>query len=1499
MPHSTRSGRNAAFWGNLFNLAWLVVGCSCWVSIIQAQVFPQQVRELGGQFDINLADSAANKRLSLADAYLQAEKWSEAVDALRHVMDDYPGKVIKLPATETPRSYTQYVGVREFCQRKIVWLPPKALELYRQRVDPQARDWYEQGLLHRDPARLQHIVDRFFSSTWGDDALLALGEMHLAAGHFAEARHCWQRILPTDKTANRSLTLSYPDTDLDLASVYARLILVSLLEGSPDRASHELVRELPNSVGGWSVPGFAERFPAATGRLAGRTGNFAEMLKTQLADARKWPAPTATDSWTTFAGDPSRNKCLPRPIDIAGHAWTTRLPAVRSPERPTGRRRVAEDRLGLLSYHPLVVDNLVLWNTENEIMACDLSTGKPPAWIPADRKGVLYQYSPPTDGRVSRPQSIGVPRFSLTVHGSKLFARLGSPYTKANRGLNVGPNFIVGIDLAAEGRLLWEPLQVDDETWSFEGTPLCDGRSLYVAMRRGDQIPQTYVACYDLDNKALRWRQKVCGGETLAQGNLAEITHNLLTLHNDTLYYNTNLGAVAALNARDGNLKWVTAYPRVQSINPAKSADHFYRDLNPCVYHQGLLLVAPTDTEYIFALDAETGRLEWETNLAPDVVHLLGVCGGNLIASGDRIYWIQVNTRDRDRGGKIVYNWPDNENSGLMGRGRGVLAGPYVYWPTEEFLYVFHQSLRPQMRVGQPYRLAEFGASGGNLVVASGHLLIAQANNLVSLTQINSQQRDPLLMAIEQNPMQAEPYYQLARYDEAIGDWESAVQGYQNCLAHAGPTSLLRGRSLAELAHQRLFRLLLDGAQLHASDNDPTQAALRLEQAAPYAPAPASRLAVHLKAAEAWLQAEKPTQALQNWQTILIDAKLSTLDIEDTAGLPQPAPLWATRRIQATVQELGTAVAVELEAQAELAWRELPDPPPPASMSAWLRHYPYASRRSVALTDLAADGLRHGRLSQMADAYRQLSILPLPDAQHASSLASLALTYEQLSFLPAARRTWQPLATEHPQLPLDSLTLPTAWWPSAERPATVQAFVNQHLQSSSYQVDERQQEQLAQSIWHRQDERHSTEELLLPQGTAPNGQLCWLQLENHQLSCFTASQARPYWQIAWSSPDLPRWASFTADALLLATAQQVLSFDFSSGQLRWQRWLAAPEPTADHIFAAPISRTSEFVVTPDRINDPSGQPHAPTYWNRPLTQFVLTADLLFLSQENARLLAIEPNTGEVLWKHEVEAGQQLSHLSSCGSFVVAQIGDPQGEENCLGKMLIVHHKGKHFRTSTLCTTRQPWKRPPLALGNDRLLLVPDANTVQFVDLSAPRLVWERRNLLGESPNLEPFGLMAGSSLMLLLHGEALMKLHLDDGRDAWSQPVLLGRGTDLIRQPQSMLAADDQAVYAVWGSVLRGVSLIDGAKAWGEDIYLGPADRAWHLRLQHRQLLAYATEGSTKNSLEAWLLHTGDGSRIQRLSFDETADKSQWSVTPANALVATPSRLWTLKKRIR
>ena len=718
-----------------------------------AQV-PAQL-ELSGAVQLDEVDSTVRAHLERARAYVDNRQWAEAVETYRLLMDNQGGKVIAV----APR---RYIRLADYCHLQLASLPAVALERYRQEVDPLAERWYDQGLAHRDRGLLARIVSDLYCSSWGDKALLALGDLALEEGQPSVARSYWEQIVerpperipeaafkaataadeaagadniaannagprnaeidPADRAAvvswyvpdplarspgyrlrhdeplgdetARRLTavwkaahlpgthLAYPESPLNLADVRARLVLASIFEGSLARAKGEL-------------EAFESLHPDAEGTLAGRHEPYAKGLARLLAEAPAWPSQPVSEDWPTFAGNPARDKIARDAIDVGAPVWPaialgTALTADATNSQRFGGHRVAERNDGLLSYHPVVVGDMLLVLTGGQILAFNLHTGKPLWPGSAERPaGEIFHDTTLAVALDRSSRGLGVPRFTLTAHDGRLYARVGSQVT--GRAIEGGDSFagrLICLDLKAEGRLLWQ-IVPEDERWAFEGAPLVDGSDIYVAMRHSDVRPQVHIACFDAQSGQRRWRTMICAAETPAGGQMEELTHNLLTLDEGTLYLNTNLGAVGAVSALDGHLLWISTYPRAKRLTPAggnKRVAHFYRDLNPCVYYQGTVLVAPSDSELIMALDAGSGQPLWETSLAADTVHLLGVGQGNLIASGDHLWWIDVAT------GKVRARWPDQSPHGY---GRGILAGDKIFWPTRDMLYIFRQAVPP------------------------------------------------------------------------------------------------------------------------------------------------------------------------------------------------------------------------------------------------------------------------------------------------------------------------------------------------------------------------------------------------------------------------------------------------------------------------------------------------------------------------------------------------------------------------------------------------------------------------------------------------------------------------------------------------------------------------------------------------------------------------------------------------------------------------------------
>ncbi len=679
------------------------------------------------------ADPAAAKMLGAVRDYLAAHNWSDAVELLRQIAEQHGDHLV---AIEPGR----YINVQTCTDIFLSSLPPEGLALYRAKVDPQARRWFETAKRLRDEEGLERVVRKAFLSSYGDDALLLLGELTWEQGAPARARNFWAQLLPQAAPAELSeipVVLKYPDGQVDRPQIEARLVLCSLMQGQRARAERE-------------YESFLKLYPQATGRLAGRTGNLAATLKNQIVTAKSTSESQTDYEPTTFAGNLKRNQVLPHSVDVGGELWSVRLKEMRVERATKSDEFVIEQRpergpaalpIKVLSYYPAVWNHIVFCCDDTDVYAFDLSAtqGGLPVW--GSNNSSIYRLPADVEQNpllsASRNRA-GLPRCSVTISGNYLYARLG-PMAAAsgrNRVFKQAGNALVCLDLARQGFLVWniasDELEADGGKWVFDGAPAVADGKVFVALRRSDPQLQLNVACFDAATSKLLWNRKICGGVEALAGDVDEIRHQLLTLADERLFYCTNLGCVASLETRAGAIRWITTYPRVEEESAVAFNKRQQHGPNPCLFHDGLVLAAPTDCDRLLAFDAETGMLKWDRDLHGKPPQLLGVASSpatssRLVVAGDFLWGLDVET------GQVA--WCDGRSDPEAATcGRGVLAGDLVYWPRREEIRLVEISTGKAVRqIDMAQQHGLFG--GGNLTIADGMLLVAKSDRLVAFSQ--------------------------------------------------------------------------------------------------------------------------------------------------------------------------------------------------------------------------------------------------------------------------------------------------------------------------------------------------------------------------------------------------------------------------------------------------------------------------------------------------------------------------------------------------------------------------------------------------------------------------------------------------------------------------------------------------------------------------------------------------------------------------------------------
>jgi outer membrane protein assembly factor BamB/tetratricopeptide (TPR) repeat protein len=635
-------------------------------------------------------------RLKWADELTAQQKWTEAVNEYQQLLRE--GGEALVP--DAGRS----VQLRRLCQLRLAALPPQGLEVYRRRVDAQARRWLEQGMAERDPALLRRVVDEAFSSRVGDQALDVLGDLAFERGDFAEARQWWRLLAPPAPKAGQ---LHFPDPQVDVARVQAKQILALIFVGDLKAAEAELQQ-------------LAKRYPKAAGHLAGRDGNYAAILRDWLRQPPDFPE---QHDWPTFAGSPARNRDLadlsPR-LWATGPTWRVSLAQPGKLLPPTEEPPVVSTELARrLAFHPILVADQVLVADARRVLAFDLKTGR-----------LRFRYELFEDGGQADVPEQKLPaepeaRYTLTAADGRVYACLGATSPAL---AEEGGSFLVCLDLQADGkkrpRQRWLVRAGGGKAAFFEGAPVVCQRRLYVAVSRpvdgraagANRLIRTAIACYDAEDGQLRWQCPICdGAET------SSVPQHLLTLAGGLLVYSSDAGVLVGLDVETGKLAWgLRTSRRTPAARRTVEERSVPRDLAPPVFAEDRLFVAPPDTERLLCLDPYTGRMLWERE-GIEVVHLLGCSRGRLIfttPTGLRAVEIQTGAD----------GWLLPAEGKLPGFGRGLLAGGWIFWPVQDTPLPLRAVSVEGRDLIEPKQLRHIRP--GNLAYGWGCLVVAGVNEL-------------------------------------------------------------------------------------------------------------------------------------------------------------------------------------------------------------------------------------------------------------------------------------------------------------------------------------------------------------------------------------------------------------------------------------------------------------------------------------------------------------------------------------------------------------------------------------------------------------------------------------------------------------------------------------------------------------------------------------------------------------------------------------------------
>jgi outer membrane protein assembly factor BamB/tetratricopeptide (TPR) repeat protein len=1400
----------------------------------------------------------AERLLRAAAGDVAAKQWVEAIELYQRVITQFGDTVAEVPQDDPAAAgeTTLYVDARRNCQRRLAELPPEARAIYRRRVDPQAKRWYDQGLAEQNRALLRQVVEQAFCSSWGDDAAEKLGDLAFRDGQFIEAIGFYQRLVPGP--GGKSADLIHPDPDVDLARVAAKLLLCRAALGEDPPSPAEL-------------QAFAKDHADAAGTFAGRSGSIAQSLARAIADDGL-AASVATDArWTTFAGAPSRTKVVPNPIDVGSFQWRVKLEPPKVSQSPNtfminnrfgGQPPVTEPPL---PYHPIVVGDQVVLCEADRIVAYNLAD-RPSQASAAGKAGevaIAWEQSLPNVEPSRGRNPSHVPHYTLTAFEDRIFARLGSTDGK-------GASYVMAVrnNRDVEGKLLWRHSSNDlvlpnkrpgapTGRVAYEGSPIVDAHGVYVGVTESGVMTSFYVACLDPDNGMPRWIRYL--GEATSQidqmmgvATGTAVGGRLLSLDGPTLYYQTNLGAVGALDTETGSVLWVAAYPHIEARMGAQGIG---RGLNPAVVYDGLVIVAPDDSPALYAFDAATGVLRWQSEPMEKVEHLLGVAKGRLFATGDWVWTIDVKT------GKVLHYWPE-AGAGYEGNGRGILADGKVYWPTKNEIHVLDQATGIRSESGPIPLRAAFGTGGGNLSVGDGYLVVSDESSMVVFCQ-NSRLIQRYRDEIAQSPDRAESYVRLARVAEATGQDVEALKALETAIARGRPSEVLDGRPLVEAAKARRYRLLMKLGDQVATEQKWERAAEYFAAAAESALADRDGLAARLRLALAQDSAGQAGAAVATLQAVLFQERLRHLDVSADPLRTVRADLLIADRLQTLIRQRGRALYAEYDRQARRLYDEGRAAEDPRALEAVSLSYPVAEVVPDSL--LALGQLQEKDHPDLAArAYKRLLTLTDDPADQANALLRLGQVYERQKLWIPARDAYALVRSRYAQVVANNADSPGG--------GTFGAIAAQRLARPPFDAlaADGIEPSLSVPLTRRWAVQWSTGvRPLTALGTPPS-------TDAGRIFLTEGSMLRPIdpatGAYAWTA-DLegePLWVGFLADRVIAATSSRLVALEVREGTQHWR--LDAGDPQAGRRAPNPFAKT----VDPAAADPDAGKLHG----------FQIVGGRVFCLRGSKELLAIDGETGLIDWAYAPNAEQLNPHLLIGSQSIVLQTRGP----NAI--VVLETDTGRRRGEFAQADEEPAWPRPPLAVDDDHVALVVDDRTVALYDFARGVRAWTFREPAALPRSGPPRLLGDTGRLLVLRDGSELLRLDAVTGKRIWSQVLGL---EDLSEWPDA-ITADGNLVYVANGPTLTAYNAADGAIVWRTPL-VGP-DSGWSLSLSKDWILAYpnparSAEG-TVDDASLVFRRRSNGALVQRILLGSRVHDLAVRLSPHLALVATENGGWAI-----
>ncbi len=636
--------------------------------------------------------------------------WKYAVDSLQRIIDDPQGALTTLDGQV-------YESARMQAYRQLAALPQAGKDAYHLLYDGQAAKLYQEAVTACDFEKLQRAVDRYLLTKSGDTAAITL------AGWFIDLNKPGAAI--TILTDLRSLLPDDPELETTISAMLA-VAYAQLQRGEEARAHLETLRKDHRLGKKWQ-----ERSDQIESFLAGQ-------VPTAEADQRlkSWPMlyGDAARTGRMPATTPVLLEGLPWRYELPLQSpppWSAVIDKQAQDNLLLVAQMVTDrEHLYLKAGSDIIAMDLlnfeVNWISEGPPSTAASTTtrrssnrlrrfdpwGNPQSdTASAEEAGLIESVvSDDLSAQLSIAHGLIFDLVRGTVDAFSQNRRFGLniPRTFAARRSTERPaNTLIARDLSQQGKSVWsigtgetpksrkvEKSKSQNRSFRrFSSTPVAVGDDLLVTYWNGKDL---YAGLLDpTDGNELK---------SIYLCTMAEPAPGSPDVHRDTsglpavlppavddqfAYIPTNSGMLLALNLGDHSLRWASRYERKrQNVQKSRSQNRSFRSrragistferwlAGPPVVAGATILLAPPDSDYLYAFNRATGRILWKKNRG-EHSYIVAADNVNLWLGGRYLTMVNLST------GKSIWHIETGSATG-----RAALSGERVLVPTRNGLSV-------------------------------------------------------------------------------------------------------------------------------------------------------------------------------------------------------------------------------------------------------------------------------------------------------------------------------------------------------------------------------------------------------------------------------------------------------------------------------------------------------------------------------------------------------------------------------------------------------------------------------------------------------------------------------------------------------------------------------------------------------------------------------------------------------------------------------------------